>query len=171
MKKDSVILIGMAGAGKSTIGVSLAAVLGFGFTDLDVYIREKENCTIQGIVDARGEDVLLKLEERYMYEIDLHRQVVAPGGSIVYLPALMQYLKNCSVLVYLADSFEDLEKRIPNASSRGIVGLKSMTLRQIYDERLPLYSGFADYTVDMQGKSREQVVYEIAAYLHNGDWI
>jgi shikimate kinase len=166
LTKQSIVLIGMAGAGKSTIGASLAAVLSLQFIDLDVFIREKENCTIQEIVDKKGESALLALEEHYMYEVDLKNSVVAPGGSIVYRPALMKYLKNNALLVYLEDSFEDLEKRIKNASSRGIVGLKNKTLRQIFEERKPLYSEYADFTINMQGKSRDQVVNEIAVYIN-----
>ncbi|MBN1191795.1 MAG: shikimate kinase [Dehalococcoidales bacterium] len=167
MKNNSVVLIGMAGAGKSTVGVRLADVLGFSFIDLDVYIREKENSSIQDIINKQGEEVLLELEQRCMFEIELNRRVIAPGGSVVYLSDLMAYLERNAVLVYLEDLFENLEKRIKNAPERGIVGLKSKTLRQVYDERAPLYAAYADCTINLAGKSPEHVVEEIACYLHN----
>jgi shikimate kinase len=165
MQKNSIVLIGMAGAGKSTVGSALARELGFGFIDLDVYIREKEGCTIQSIIDTQGDQALLAREERYMLSLDLPGQVIAPGGSIVYLSSLMEYLKQKAILVYLEDSPENLEKRLDNAASRGIVGLKQKTLRQIYEERKPLYSRYADLTVIVSGKSLQQVVEEIKTSL------
>jgi shikimate kinase len=165
MKKDSIVLIGMAGVGKSTTGPALAAATGFTFIDLDVYIREKEGCTIQSIIDSRGDEALLALEERCMLELDLRQKVVAPGGSIIYLPSLMQYLKQVAVLIYLEDSLENLEKRLTNAASRGIVGLKQKSLRQIFNERSPLYASFADFTITITGKSTPQIVNEITGRL------
>jgi shikimate kinase len=161
VKKESIVLIGMAGAGKSTIGLALSRALGFNFTDLDKYILEKDGRTMQDIIDNEGEDALLQLEKRRMYEIELKRRVVAPGGSIIYHADLMAYLKQHSVLVYLDEGFEDLEGRLKNSSTRGIVGLKSKSLRQIYDERLPLYSSCADITVSSKGKTQEQLIREI----------
>ena len=166
VKKESIVLIGMAGAGKSTIGLALARALSFSFTDLDVYIREKDHTTIQGILDTRGEEALLQLEEKRMYEISLKRRVVAPGGSIVYLPNLMEYLKQHSVLVYLDETFDKVAERLKNALTRGIVGFKSKSLREIYDERRPLYAKYADITIVPEGKSAEQVVKEILETTH-----
>lgn len=155
------MLIGMAGVGKSTIGLSLARALGFEFIDLDEYLRSKEQKSIQQIIDSLGEAALLELEERSMREITLMRRVVAPGGSIIYIPKLMEDLKRSACLVYLDDSFENIEKRLRNATDRGIVGLKSKTLKEIYSERLPLYVRYADITIDIRGKSREEAVSEI----------
>jgi shikimate kinase len=96
-----------------------------------------------------------------MYEIDMNRRVIAPGGSIIYHPDLMEYLKHKSVLIYLDDTFENIEGKLKNAPTRGIVGLKSKSLREIYDERRPLYSKYAHIIVDLEGKSQEQVISEI----------
>jgi shikimate kinase len=164
--RESVVLIGMAGAGKSTIGLPLSRALNFGFTDLDIYIQEKDHQTIQGIIDTRGEEALLQLEEKRLYEIDLKRRVVAPGGSIVYVPRLMEYLKQHSVLVYIDEAYDRVEKRLKNAVTRGIVGFKSKSLKEIYDERRPLYSRYADITVDPEGKLPEQVVKEILEMIY-----
>ena len=161
MKTDSIILIGMAGVGKSTIGISLSKALGFSFVDLDDYILEKDGKTIQEIIDDEGEEALLQLEKRRMYEIDLTHRVVAPGGSIIYHSDLMEYLKQHSTLVYLEDSFENIEERLTSVSARGIVGLKNKSLRQIYDERRPLYSRYTDITINCQAKSHDEVVREI----------
>lgn len=161
MKSESIILIGMAGVGKSTIGRSLAKALGFDFIDLDDYIAEKEGRTLQEIIDAEGEEAFLQIEKRRVHEIDLARRVVAPGGSIIYHSDLMEYLKKRSTLVYLEDSFENIAGKLTDASARGIVGLKNKSLRQIYDERRPLYLKYTDITLNCQGKSRGQIVREI----------
>lgn len=161
MNSESIILIGMAGVGKSTIGKSLSKALGFTFIDLDEYILEKDGKKIQEIIDDESEQALLQLEEKRMYEIDLTRKVVAPGGSIIYSSDLMEYLRQRSTLVYLDDSFENVERRLTNASTRGIVGLKNKSLRQIYLERSHLYPKYADITVNYQGKSCDQIVSEI----------
>ena len=161
MKSESIVLIGMAGVGKSGIGRSLAEALGFEFIDLDDYIQEKEGTTLQKIIDTENELTLLQLEKQRMYEIDLPCRVVAPGGSIIYHPDLMEYLRQHSTLVHLDDSFANIESRLTNVLMRGIVGLKSKSLREIYDERRPLYSRYADITVDCQGKTWDQVVREI----------
>ncbi len=161
MKRESIILIGMAGVGKSTVGRSLAEALGFDFIDLDDYIEEKEGWTLQEIIDAEGEQAFLQIEKRRMHEIDLIRKVVAPGGSVIYHSDLMEYLKQRSTLVCLDDSFENIEGKLENVSARGIVGLKNKSLKQIYDERRPLYLRYADITLNCQGKSQDQIIREI----------
>lgn len=167
MKRDSIILIGMAGVGKSTIGISLAKALGFSFIDVDEYILEQDGKTIQEIIDDEGEEALLQLEKRRMYQIDLRRRVIAPGGSIIYHADLMEYLKQNSTLVYLDDSFENIEEKLSGGLNRGIVGLKSKSLRQIYQERRPLYSEYADITINCQDKSQPQQVREIRRHFLN----
>jgi len=161
MKSESMVLIGMAGVGKSTIGALLSKALGFDFIDLDDYILERDGRTVQEIIDDEGEEALLQLEKRRMYEIDLTRKVVAPGGSIIYHSDLMEYLRQCSTLVHLDDSFENIEERLTSVLDRGIVGLRNKSLRQIYDERRPLYSRYADITLNCQGKSQDQLAREI----------
>jgi shikimate kinase len=161
MKSESIVLIGMAGVGKSTIGVSLSEALAFDFIDVDNYIVEKDGKTAHEIIDSEGEESFLQIEKRRMYEIDLAHRVVAPGGSIIYHSDLMEYLKECSTLVFLDDSFEDIEGRLPSLSARGIVGLKNKSLREIYDERRPLYIKYADIAIKCQGKSQDKLAREI----------
>ena len=161
MKSESVVLIGMAGVGKSTVGLSLSEALGFNFIDLDDYILKKDGKTVQQIIDDEGEEALLQLEKQRMYEIDLTHKVVAPGGSIIYHPDLMEYLRQCSTVIYLDDSFENIEERLTNMLTRGIVGLGNKSLRQIYNERRALYSRYADITLNCQGKSQDQLAKEI----------
>jgi len=162
MRKDSIVLIGMAGVGKSSVGVLLAKALKYAFIDLDEYILQKDGKTVQQVIDEGGEEALLKVEKERMYEIDLERQVVAPGGSIIYHPDLMEYLKKSTTLVYLEDCYENIAERVKgDILDRGIVGLKSKSLRQIYEERKPLYAKYADITVNCEGKSWDQIAQEI----------
>lgn len=161
MKNECIVLIGMAGAGKSTVGTALAKKLGLAFTDLDLYIREKGYRSIQKIIDTQGETALLQIEKDQMYQIDLYRRVVSPGGSIIYHSDLMCYLKEKAVLVYLDEEFSTIEKRIKNPSARGIIGIKTRTLQEIYDERRPLYDQYADVVVKPIGKNINVLVLEI----------
>jgi shikimate kinase len=155
----------MSGSGKSTIGPALARKLGFSFTDLDLYIQEKDHKTIQELVDTIGEEALLQLEELRMHEINLDHRVVSPGGSIIYHPALMQHLKQHSILVYIDEDFQNIEARVTRSPGRGIVGLKHKSLKQIYDDRKLLYARYADITISPQGRSTEQIIVEIIEHL------
>ncbi len=161
MRKTGIVLIGMAGVGKSTIGMALAQAFGFGFLDVDDYIFQKDGKRIQEVIDAGGEEAFLRLEKRRMYEVQLPRMVVAPGGSIIYHPDLMSYLKENAVLVYLDDSFANIEAKLTGGLDRGIVGLRHKTLRQIYEERRPLYFKYADVIIDCRGKEQDEIVDEV----------
>lgn len=161
MSDKGIILTGMAGVGKSTIGASLARTLGFEFIDVDQYIYEKDGKTIQQVVDERGDVALLELEKQRVREVKLKRTVVAPGGSIIYHPDLMEHLGRSAVLVYLHDSLENIRAKLTGEMERGIVGLKYKPLEQIYAERYPLYTRYAHITVDCRGKTQPQIVEEI----------
>jgi len=162
--KTSVILIGMAGAGKSTIGAILAVKLGYKFIDLDEYIRNHEKSDLQEIIDKKGEDYLMEIEKRYMLEISLDHCIIAPGGSLILYPDLMDYLKERSTLVFLDTSFENICRRLVNASLRGIVGLKNKSLNQIYQERRPLYLKYAEISIDTTDKTPEEAAEEALEY-------
>ncbi len=161
MKSESIVLIGMAGVGKSTIGMALAEDLGFDFIDVDDYILQKDGKRIQEIIDSEGEEALLQVEKRRMFEIQLPEMVLAPGGSIIYHPDLMDYLKKNAVLIYLDDSYANIEAKLVGGLDRGIVGLRYKTLRQIYEERRPLYFKYADITIDCRGREQDEIVDEI----------
>ena len=162
MKKNSIVLIGMAGVGKSTVGTLAARDLKYEFIDLDEHIRRKDGKTVQQVIDEGGDKALLKLEKERMRELRLKRRVVAPGGSIIYHADLMDYLKKNTTLVYLADCYDSIEARVEgDRLDRGIVGLKTKSLKQIYDERKPLYAKYADITIDCAGKSWEQIADEV----------
>ena len=151
----------MAGAGKSTIGKPLAAKLNFNFLDLDIFIAARQGATIQSIIDQRGAEFLLQLEEKSLLKIDLQKMVMAPGGSIIYRPALMEFLKQRSILVFLDEPFETIQKRLQNAATRGIVGYPLKSLREIYHERRPVYRRYADITIDPQNRTPAEIASEI----------
>ncbi|MFC2063253.1 shikimate kinase [Chloroflexota bacterium] len=164
MENKDIILIGMAGVGKSTLGLLLADILNYSFTDVDEYIEERCGKKLQAIINDEGEQTFLELEKKVMYEIELRKRVTAPGGSIVYHDDLMAYLKQKSILVYLDDSLENIKSKITNESSRGIIGLKIKSLSQVYDERKRLYAKFADVNIDCRDKTPENVVEEILEF-------
>jgi shikimate kinase len=161
VKKESIVLIGMPGSGKSIVGKALGKKLGYAFTDLDIYLYEKGYLSIQNIIDTQGESALLQIEKSQMYQIDLYRRVVSPGGSIIYHPDLMLYLKEKALLVYLDEDFYTIEKRIRNLATRGIIGLKTRSLKEIYEERSPLYQKYADVIIKPAGKSLDGLLEEI----------
>lgn len=168
MKTESIVLIGMAGAGKSTIGRLVARALDFHFIDGDDYICQQKGKSLQDIIDAYGEDAFLELEKKLMYDIDLTSHIVlAPGGSVIYHHDLMTHFKGNSVLVYLDDSFENIESRLTNVNRRGIVGLKTKSLRQIYEERKPLYSRWADIVLFCTAKKPDELASEILKQYRN----
>lgn len=157
----------MPASGKSTIGRLLAVELGYQFTDLDVYIREKEHRSLQDIINTQGEEALMQLEKRCMAEIDLKRRVVAPGGSLVYHSDLMQNLKQKAVVIYLNETLSNLEKRLRNAATRGIIGLKGKSLAEIFAERSQLYTLYADIIINSDNLTRPQVVQQILTKYQN----
>ena len=130
MKSESIVLIGMAGVGKSTIGMALAAELGYDFIDVDDYILQKDGKRIQEIIDSEGEEALLEIEKRRMYEIRLPEMVLAPGGSIIYHSDLMDYLKKSAVLIYLDDSFTNIEAKL-------VGGLEKLLLMLMREDEEP----------------------------------
>ena len=166
MSMRGIVLIGMAGVGKSTIGTALAQSLDFAFLDVDDYIFQNDGKRIQELIDDIGEEAFLQLEKRRMFEIPLSRMVVAPGGSIIYHPDLMQYLIENAVLIYLDDSFANIEAKLTGGLDRGIVGLRYKTLRQIYEERRPLYFKYASIIIDCRGKGPDEIIAGILKHYH-----
>lgn len=166
MKKDeNILLIGMPGAGKSTLGVLLAKALGMSFVDSDILIQQKENRLLQNIIDNDGIESFLKIEEDVLYELDVKNSIIATGGSAVYSEKAMEHLKSNSVTVYIKVDFENIEKRITNITTRGIVLKTGNTLRDAFDERRPLYEKYSDITVDCTGRSIESSIEEIVCKL------
>lgn len=161
MKKQNIVLIGMPGAGKSTIGVILAKTLKMPFIDTDLLIQQEEDMLLQDIIYSRGIEGFLAAEEKVITKIKVQNHVIATGGSVVYSKAAVTHLKNSGKLVYLKLSYDEIEKRIQNITTRGIAMTKNQSLVELYEERIPLYERYADTTVDCSGKNTEKVIEEI----------
>ena len=157
----NIILIGMPGSGKSTLGVVLAKVLGMGFSDMDLLIMQRSGRRLQEILDEDGLEAFLKVEEETILSVTGENMVFATGGSAVLSDRAMQHLKTLGTIVYLNVPYTVLEKRIKNMSTRGIASAPGQTLADIYKYRTPLYEKYADITVAPKNKKFEQTVDEI----------
>ncbi len=160
-KGRNVVLIGMPGVGKSTVGVLLAKALSRGFIDTDIYIQAHEGRRLQEIIDSKGIGVFRAIEERHILALNCRDYVIATGGSVVYGARAMRHLKESGTAVYLYLPLPLLESRITNLDSRGVVMARGQTLASLYEERKPLYEREADVTVDCSGLGHEQVLARI----------
>lgn len=165
--KENMILIGMPGAGKSTVGVVLAKTLGLGFVDSDLVIQDREGRLLQEIINSDGMDALLKCEEAAVRSIEGSGMVIATGGSVVYKDGAMAHLKALGKVVYLRVSFEEIDRRINNISTRGIAIREGATLKDVYAERVALYETYADITIDCN-KTVEDTVDAIVGMIKRG---
>ncbi|MEN6611228.1 MAG: shikimate kinase [Methanoregulaceae archaeon] len=157
----NIILIGMPGAGKSTAGVILAKTLGMKFIDTDIVIQEQAGRLLQAIIDTDGPEAFLETEERTILSLHCRNTVLATGGSVVLGKQAMEHLKNEGILVYLEISFAEMEKRIRNITTRGIVLPAGRSLREMYDQRSPLYEKYSDITLSCSNDDGETVVRKI----------
>lgn len=155
---SNVVLIGMPGVGKSTIGVLLAKALSRDFVDTDVLIQVLEGRMLQRIIDTEGMDAFRALEERHVLAIDCRNSVVATGGSVVYSTPAMQHLRQGGLLVHLSLPLPLLEQRLTDIGSRGLVIDPGQTIADLYAERQPLYRHYADVTVECEGLNHENTV-------------
>lgn len=160
---QNIILIGMPGAGKSTLGVLLAKELAKCFVDTDLLIQEQAGKTLQAILDEQGYEALREIEARVLRALDVTNAVIATGGSAVYSEQAMARLKQLGSCIYLRLSLEQVEQRVHNTSSRGIACAPGQTLAEVYAERQPLYARYADIVVDCDNKNVEQVLVELQA--------
>ena len=155
MKKKNILMIGMPASGKSTIGVLLAKRLGYSFVDVDLVIQEKTGKLLKEIIAEEGDDGFLRVEEQANLDLDVEKSVIAPGGSVIYEAKAMEHYKETATIVYL------------KLVDRGVVLKDGMTLRDLYNERLPYYEKYADITLDETGKEFGELVDELRAYFEN----
>ena len=165
MLHETVSLIGMPGAGKSTVGVLLAKRVGLNFVDSDLLIQVREGRTLQELVDTRGYQVLREIEEAVLLEMALASFLVATGGSAVYSAPSMRRLKTAGPVVYLQASLPVLEERVGSNRLRGIAAPAGQDFAAIHAERTPLYESFADITVSVDSGSAEAIAAGIASAL------
>ena len=161
MKCDNIVLIGMPGAGKSTLGVILAKTMKMPFIDTDLLIQQREDKRLQDIINNEGIQHFLAVEESAILELTVKNHIIATGGSVVYSDTAMQHLKAGGCIIYLELGFDEIEQRIKNIKTRGIAMGKGQGLQDLYNERIPLYEKYADMIIACSGKNDEQVVEEI----------
>ncbi len=155
---DNIILIGMPGSGKSSVGVVLAKALGKGFVDVDLMIQAREGVLLQQILDERGTEAFLDVESEVIRTVFCANSVIAPGGSCVCRHDAMEHLRKLGTVVYLKLSLPEVVSRIHNLDSRGIALQPGQTLKDVYDYRAPLYERYAHLTVDADGQSLAETV-------------
>lgn len=158
---QSLVLIGMPGAGKSTIGLLLAKHLAKDFVDTDLLIQLEHSKTLQDILHDQGYLALRKHEEKILLDINYSNHIIATGGSAVYSEPAMLHLKKLGPVIFLDVAIHELEQRINNLSTRGIASAQGQTFAEIYAERRPLYLRYADIVIDCNGKNQEQLVDEV----------
>jgi shikimate kinase len=163
--KTNVVLIGMPGAGKSTVGVLLAKRLSLSFLDTDVLIQAREGRALQEIVDADGYLELRRVEERILLATDCSGHVIATGGSAVYSPAAMRHLKSAGVAVFLDAPLAELRRRLCDYETRGLAKRPDQTFEDLFADRLRLYRRYADVTVHCKHTTHEAVVESIRSGL------
>ncbi len=152
---DNIILIGMPGAGKSTLGIVLAKIMNYRFIDADLVIQQQCDKTLQKLIDACGPDGFIEVENEILRDLEAEHSVIATGGSAVYSDEAMKHLASIGRVVYLKISYEQLVGRLSDLQERGVVlkGGIGMSLRELYDERKPLYEQYAEVTVDVDDLS------------------
>lgn len=159
--KDNIVLIGMPGVGKSTVGVVLAKVMGYQFVDADLVIQEKEGKLLCEIIEEVGTEGFIEVENRINSGIEARHAIIATGGSVVYGKEAMEHLKEIGTVVYLKLPFEELNHRLSDIKGRGVVLKNGQTLLDLYEERVPLYEKYADITVDEYQLNVEQTIEKI----------
>jgi len=163
---DSIIsVIGMPGSGKSTVGATLARALGLELVDADGLIEAQEQQTLQQIMDTRGNVVFRAIEEQVLTQMPLFSSVISTGGSVIYSEKIMARLSAHSTVVYLRARFETIEYRVSLAPHRGIASDGEQTLRDLYEERVPLYERYGDIVVDCDDVTPEQITATIIQQL------
>ncbi len=155
---SNIILTGMPGVGKSTVGVILAKMLGYRFLDSDLLIQEREGMLLHEIIEKVGADGFIEVENRHNASICTERTVIATGGSAVYGQQAMEHFREIGIIVYLKTSFEVIEQRLLDIRGRGVVLKPGQNLSGIYEERVPLYEQYADITVDVTTLDIEHTV-------------
>ena len=161
--KDNIVLIGMPGAGKSTVGVVLAKRLGYRFLDSDLVIQDKYGKLLHELIEEHGVEGFWRIEEEVSASLNPRKSVIATGGSVIYGPRAMEHLRQIGTVVYLKLPLEEVAERLGDLNARGVTLMPGQTLADLYAERIPLYEKYAHVVIDCQGIRIREVVHRIAS--------
>lgn len=165
MRMKNVALIGMPGVGKSTVGVVLAKNMGMSFLDSDLVIQEREGKKLHELIEEHGMDGFLEIESNVNVSLNPRAAVIATGGSAVYSGQAMEHLRSIAMVCYLKLPYESIEERLGDLAERGVVLREGETLRELYEERVPLYEKYANMTVECENKNIREIVTELSKRL------
>ena len=160
--KRNVVLIGMPGAGKSTVGVVLAKKLGYRFIDSDLVIQEQYGKLLHELIEEHGVEGFWQIENDVNASLDTDKSVIATGGSAIYGESAMEHLREIAKVVYLKLPFEEVADRLGDLNARGVTMMPGQTLKDLYEERTPLYEKYAHITVECSGKLLRELAMEVA---------
>lgn len=166
---ENIILIGMPGCGKSTIGVVLAKKLGYRFIDSDLLIQEKYEETLENLIEEYGDEGFIKLENDVNKSIEAKRTVIATGGSAVYGQEAMEHLSGIGTVIYLEVPENELKERLGSLKARGVVANGKTTVEEIYEDRKALYKKYADITIRLNNRLLRESVEELYELITNKD--
>lgn len=165
--RDNIILIGMPGVGKSTIGVVLAKVLGYKFIDSDLVIQEETGRLLKDIIAEEGIDKFIQIENDVNKSLNTTNSIIATGGSVVYGAEAMEHLSEIGTVIYLELGLNELSRRLGSLEKRGVVLRKGQTLKDLYEERIPLYNKYADIIVNEHHSTIQKTVNKIVNKLED----
>ena len=163
--KKSISLVGMAGAGKSSIGKKLADRLGFSLIDSDLVIETEYQESLQQVLDKSGQENFLKIEEKALMSIEFNNTILATGGSAIFSELAMDYLRNRSSIIFIKVPYNKIVERVSNFSERGFLKTSDQTIQEAFVERQSLYKNFADYEV-ANDASKEKCLKKILNLIH-----
>ena len=161
-RRENIVLIGMPGAGKSTVGVVLAKQLGCRFVDSDLVSQDKYGKLRHELIEEHGVEGFWKIENDVNASLMLEGSVIATGGSVIYGKEAMEHLRRIGTVVYLKLPYKEVAERLGDLNARGVTLMPGQTLKDLYEERTPLYEKYAHVTVECSGKMLREIVAEIA---------
>ena len=159
---QNIVLIGMPGSGKTTVGTYLSELIGYGYIDSDSVIIAREGMRLNEIIDQKGREAFLDIEAKVNSELCASRCVIATGGSVIYRDYAVKALKKLGKVIYLKVSCAELLKRLGDLKKRGVAIKDGYSFEDLYNERVPLYEAAADIIVDLNGATVEDAARKIA---------